>query len=401
MKTVGIIAEYNPFHNGHKKHIEKSKNITNSDHAIVVMSGNYVQRGTPAILNKYIRTKIALENGADVVIELPVHFSTSSAEFFSSAAVHILSHIGIVDSLCFGSETGDLETLKKIALYLNNEPENYKNCLRNFLKEGFSYPDARSNALKNILNIDPNIIKSPNNILAIEYLKALEKLKNPLEAFTIKREIADYHSTEIYEELASATAVRKAISENNFASCQNVVPNFDFYKKILEFTPINNINNYSHLFHYILASRGKDYVRSILDVTEGLENRIFSCANDSFLIEDILNSVKTKRFTRTKLQRAIMHILLDITKNEFELLSYPRYARILGFRKDSSHLLHNMKKNSSIPIFTNLKDSKRLLDPEGTNMLQKEIFSTDLYYLTSGNASAKNIEFMEPVIIIH
>lgn len=408
MNIVGIIAEYNPFHNGHKIHLQKSKEITNSKFSIVVMSGNFVQRGEPSIIDKYIRTKFALINGADVVIEIPVHCSTSSAEFFASSAINLLNKTNIVTSVCFGSECGHIETLKEVAKEFTSESEIFKTELKSQLKSGVSYPKARLNSLQLSNDSLTEALIHPNNILAVEYLKALIKLNSKIKPFTIKRETSNYHSTQIIGNIASATAIRAATINGDFESIKKALPEniFSEYKNILDGNSIPSLNNLSQILHYIIRNSENDTVLSqILDVTEGLENRIIKFSNKNFYINDIISYVKTKRYTFTKLQRAVLHILLNITDEDFNLLNsygYAPYIRVLGFRKESSFLLKEIEMNSSSPLITNIKNAYKVLDENQLNFLKKEIRCTDIYNLSKLSSSniQKNIEYSIPLVIV-
>ena len=213
MKTVGLITEYNPFHNGHLYHIEKAKELTGADRVIVIMSGDYVQRGTPAVLSKHSRAHMALLNGASVVLELPVCYSCASAEFFAKGAVSVLDGLGCIDALCFGSECGNLEHLTSIAHLLSAEPETYRHHLQSSLKNGMSFPAARCHALEKMTGdaYASQILSDPNNILGIEYLKALKELNSPIVPFTLKREFSGYHDTELHDCSSSASAIRKVL----------------------------------------------------------------------------------------------------------------------------------------------------------------------------------------------
>ncbi len=399
MKITGIIAEYNPFHNGHKYHIEQSKKITNSEYCIVVMSGNYVQRGEPAITDKWTRTKMALQNGADIVIELPCVYATSSAESFAFGAVSLLNSTNIVSSMCFGSETNDIESIKNLANILCNEPYEYQNILKQELKKGLVFPVARANALK--LFTGNECVSSPNNILAVEYIKALLKLNSNIQPFTIKRQIAEYHSTDILENIASATAIRLALKNNNKELLSKVIPkdSLDTFLKSIEegIAPIF-FDNFSALLHYKLRTNQSE-LSDILDITEGIENRIINYAKTNFNISDIVSEVKTKRYTYTKIQRALLHIILDIKKDDLKPCNY---LRVLGFRKSSEHLLSKLYHNSFIPVITNLKNSNKLLLKDALNMLNKDIISTDIYYLNNPNLKQRkpNREYTTPIIIV-
>ena len=220
MRIVGIIAEYNPFHNGHQYHIEKSLELTGADAAVVVMSGNFIQRGAPAIMPKHSRAKMALKNGASLVIELPVPYATGSAEYFAYGAVSLLDDFGCVDALCFGSECGNLNLLKTLAKILVKEPAEYKELLSCYLKQGNSFPLARQYAMRDYLHSDQvnDILAEPNNILGIEYLKALYRLNSTIEPYTIQRVSSHYHDQELQESYSSASAIRNVIKSEDFDS---------------------------------------------------------------------------------------------------------------------------------------------------------------------------------------
>lgn len=395
--TVGIIAEYNPFHNGHIMHIEQSKKITKSNHCIVAMSGNFVQRGEPAICNKQIRTKAALLNGADLVIEIPVIYATASADIFAYGSVNLLDKTGIVDFLCFGSEEGNINTMLNVSETLSSETNNFKEELKKELKKGISYPSARLKALSTIFKKDLSFLSKPNNILAIEYLKTLKTLKSNIKPYTIKREYADFNSTEISGNIASATAIRNAIMHNDFSAIKNCTPS-NTYEILIEsvksYSP--SINDYSKILHYIIRTQSKQYLSSISDITEGIENRILKNAEIP-IITDLLNAVKTKRYTYTKLQRSILHIILDIKKSDLNLYNFP-YIRILGFRKESSNILNELVKKSKIPLITNIKNAEKIIDENGMYILEKEIKSTDLYYINSTLKIGQ--EYKNPIVIV-
>ncbi len=277
---LGIITEYNPFHNGHKLHIEKSKQKTNSKYCIVVMSGNFCQRGEPAIFDKYLRTKMALLNGADIVLELPLTFATASAELFALGAIDILDKTGIITNICFGSEDGNIENFLEIANILSNEPYNFKQNLSYFLNQGLSFPKARINALEKTLNKSLDFLKEPNNILSIEYLKAINKLNSNIIANTIKREQATFHSTNIAGNIASATAIRNCFFENKIDNIKNVVPNNCF--ELINNISVHNmplLDNYTNILKYILKTSNIENIKNIADITEGIENKIISNIN--------------------------------------------------------------------------------------------------------------------------
>lgn len=395
MRVVSIISEYNPFHNGHKYQIEKAKKLTNSDYCVIIMSSNFVQRGEPAIVDKWTRTKMALRNGADLVIELPVHFATSSAEFFSYASVILINNLGIIDYLCFGSEVGDLSILKNLANVLCNEPEEFKSYLHEQINKGISFATARSNALikfitnNNLSSLSQeelkHIIKSPNNILGIEYLKSLIRLNSTIKPVTIKRIGTHYHDEHIVGNIASATGIRKAVSESNLNIIDGCMPNSAF--KLLEEQIQRNkgpifLDDFSSLFQYKLKTSTPSQLARHVDITEGLENRILNASTNAFSISDIITNTSTKRYPITKIKRAILHILLDINKKDYNSFienNYVQYVKVLGFRKESSVLLKNMKDHCNLPIISNVKDSMKTLNSIQRKMLEQEIKSTDIY----------------------
>lgn len=397
---LGIITEYNPFHNGHKLHIEKSKSKTNSPYCVVVMSGNFSQRGEPTIFDKYLRTKMALLNGADIVLELPVTFATSSAELFALGAVDILDKTGVVTDICFGSEEGTLNSFLEVANILSNETDIFKNHLNHFLNKGLCFPKARFKALQSTLNNPLDFLNQPNNILSIEYLKAINTLNSNIKPNTIRREKADFHSQNINGNIASATAIRQAFSNNNFDELKNVMPTncFDLIKNILPYN-MPKIDDYTPVLKYILKTSNIEDLKKISDITEGLENKIIENI-DSSSITQLINNIKSKRYTYTKLQRAILHIILNITKEEQNYLkqNLNPYIRVLGFKKSSSHILKSLTDNAKVPVVTNLKNAKNNLDDKGLYYLNKEIKSTDIYYL-SANKKIRQ-EFKEPLVIV-
>ncbi len=398
--ALGLITEYNPFHYGHLHHLNKSKKITNNKDTIVVMSGNFTQRGEPAIYDKYLRTNMALQNGVDMVIELPTLYSTSSAEFFARETINILNKCGIVDSVCFGSECGNISELKKISSFFVEEKKgmnpDYKNVLNKYLKEGINYPTARNRAYEYFFG-NNEILSSPNNILGIEYLKALEEQNSSINPFTINRIKSDYNSTEIEGIITSATSIRNSLHKNNISELKKCMPNANLINNVT----FSDYNKLSTVFHYIVHNLESNELGNILDITEGLENRIVNIANETFLLSNIINKVKTKRFTLTKIQRAILHIILNIQKSTFEYynqLGGTPYVRVLGFNKEKQYLLKQLTQKSELPVITNLKNAKNILNNDAYNLLCSEIKYTDIYNLTV-NKYKKNYELSQSLVI--
>lgn len=379
MKIVGLITEYNPFHNGHLYHIKKAREITKADAVIVVMSGNFVQRGTPAIMPKHLRAQAALKAGASLVIELPVCYATGSAEFFAYGAVSLLNKLGCVDSICFGSECGDIEILQELAKIIAKEPMEYKQFLNKYLKIGNSFPLAREKAMKDYLNSDiaDLILGKPNNILGIEYLKALSRLNSTIKPYTVQRIYSNYHDEELQETYSSASAIRSELAENALENLENQIPDTSISllkENYLKRYPIYP-NDFSLLLKYRLMNETKASLQEYMDVSEDLANRISNRLNEFMNIEQFCELLKTKEVTYSRISRALIHILLNIKKEDHTEIEY---ARMLGFRKDQAFVLSEIKRTTAIPLISKLGTADFLSD-SAKNMLNTDIFSSNLY----------------------
>lgn len=391
MKVCGIIAEYNPFHNGHAYHIEKTKEVTNCDAIVAIMSGNFVQRGAPALFDKWTRTEMALKNGIDLVIELPTYYATSSAEFFAQGSVGLLDSLGIVDSLSFGAKTTDLDALKRVANVLYLEPNDYKTMLQNELKKGLSFPIARSNALKNFIKKEydakyiSEILLDANNVLGIEYLKALMYNNSPIVPNIIKRKGEDYNSTNIVDGVCSATAIRKLLEKQEIEVLQDVMPkeSFDILNtELLSGKQPMNIEKYEKEIFYILRRSLANDLFELADVSEGLENVLKKASNETTEIEKLIDMMKSKRYTRTRIQRILLHALLNITKDEVNNYKYnPQYIRVLGFTKTGEKLLTQIYNKSNLPIVTSVSKFLKSANETGRRMIEKDILATNIYTL--------------------
>ena len=416
MKVVGIIAEYNPFHNGHLYHIKEAKKQTGADYVIVIMSGNFVQRGSPAIINKYARTKSAIESGTDLVIELPVVYSTSSAEFFALGAISILDQLGIVDYVCFGSETNDINALTSVAKYLIMNPDEYNKDVNKYMKSGITFPVARQKAIiKNNPSINTDIISSPNNILGVEYIKALLKFNSPIKPFTIERKHAGYHETDLNitrlaptSSISSATALRKFIKEQSFLSTiETQLPDsmYNIFKQEYKKTfPVYD-NDFSLLLKYKLLSEDNKSLVEYIDLSKDLANRINNTSFGEYDLSSYTREIKTKQWTHTRIKRVLIHILLDLkTKNlkQYNDNKYSQYARILGFNKDSSSLINKIKESTKIPILSKLSEADNILPPIGLQMLREDIYAANIYNLIIQEKFGTNVdnEFKQDLIII-
>lgn len=407
MRTLGIIAEYNPFHKGHRYMIEEAKRKTGATRVVAVMSGSFVQRGEPAIFDKWTRTEAALQNGVDLVLELPVLFAVSNAETFATGAVRMLEDTGLVDALCFGSESGNLTLLQEAAKLMTNETEEFQRILKENLSSGMSYAAARARALEVVSKISSQILTQPNHILGLEYLKALDRYNCHMQPITIRREGAEYHNPSLEEQFASASAIRKGLLEEEQNAAMGQVPENcqDLYNKVLSLgTAPVEWSNLEAALNFKLRTMSPEEVKDISEVTEGLENRILHAVDSAYDIEDIIQFIKTKRYTRTKIQRILLHILLDIKESEVDyFLKKNRvpYLRVLGFHKDSD-LLGELSQSAKVPVLTNLKKMHDVLDADGMHLLALEKLATDLHTLASPNPlyRAPNSDFTTPMVIL-
>lgn len=406
--VVGIIAEYNPFHNGHAYHLEKSKELAKADYVIAVVSGNFVQRGNVSLINKWDKANMALTNGADLVIELPTVYSISSAENFAYGAVKILDSLNIVDYISFGTELDDISILDKCADILYKQPQKFVNLLNHELSKGVSFPKARENALLMYLNDIrkySNVLSSPNNILAIEYLKALKKLKSHIRPIAIKRKNTGYNDLNITDNFASATAIRKKIIDNTPAGLSKLMPPNSYrvlYNSIQKGHYVKDITSFEKEIIYTLRKMSLKEIENIPDVTEGLEHAIKNAANSCNTIDEFMNIIKTKRYTNTRIQRILLYALLGITKDNMKTSTKVQpYIRVLGMNKKGKDLISVIKRsNPNLNIITSVKKyidsnpNKALL-----NMLNIDINATNTYTLEYEKDSWSNLDFTHNMII--
>lgn len=406
-KVLGIISEYNPFHNGHLYHLENSKKLTGCDYSIAIMSGNFTQRGSTSIINKWEKTKMALSNGIDLIIELPILYSISSAENFADGAIKILNSLGIVDYLSFGSETPDINILKNIANVLYFEPNEYKNILSHELKKGLSFPKARENALLMYLNdirTYSGVLSSPNNILGIEYLKALKKYKSEIKPVCVKRFESEYNSTNFSNDIASATAIRSLIKNRSFEIIKTLVPS-DTYSILIDNIRnghiVEDLNVFEKEIIYVLRKMSIEEISNLPDVSEGLEFAIKDAANSCNSIIEFLSMVKSKRYTSTRIQRILLYALLGITKKDMEISKNTLpYVRILGFNENGKKLVSEISKNN--PKLKMITSVKKFVDSDKNKnlkqMLEKDIFATNVYTIGYEYDSLNNLDFKNGII---
>ena len=416
MKVAGVITEYNPFHNGHKYQLEQIKRQTSADYIVVVMSGDFVQRGEPAIIDKYERTRMALLSGADLVLELPSVFATASAEFFAGGGVSVLKNTGIVDTLCYGVESVDHELTKLVAGVLKNPPAEYSTSLARLIQGGMSFPAARSRALCEYFRdtydsasekLD-TFIASPNNILAIEYEKAL--MDCDITGFPIQRVGEGYHSIDSTSEFSSATAVRGVISTLIDIDKHNTITNMQLDNswisaKFSQLMPsdcadilVNCIlgghivfpDDISEMLYYRLLTWKDKGFAQYSDCTKELSAKIVKNIYKYESFTQFCNLLKSKNLTYTRISRVLTHILLGIENDDFNICMDNPYLRILGFKKSSGELMHLLKKRASTPIITKVADAPY-------ELISKDIFAADLY---GRLCHSQQNEFTHGVVII-
>ncbi|KKC46808.1 nucleotidyltransferase [Paenibacillus sp. D9] len=393
MRTAGLIVEYNPFHNGHAYHLQKSVEAAGADAVVAVMSGHFLQRGEPALMDKWARARTALLGGCDLVLELPLAYSVQPAEWFAHGAVAVLESTGVVDAFCFGSESGRLEPLSRAAGLLADEPDEFRALLRHRLGEGAPYPSAYSFALMEYmarsgdaadLGLSPEELALPNQTLGLHYLIALRRLKGRMEPLTIRREGAGYHDPVAESgSIASATALRKKLSEgSSLSSLAPFVPPGTI--EVLEQqwqegnAPRSWDDYFPQLLHRILTDAPAS-LAGILGMGEGLEHRLLSSLRElpAAGMEALLQAMKTKRYTRTRLQRALLGVLLDLRKDELSperLNGGPGYIRVLGFTPKGRELLARMRRSASAPVLLSAARA-----PQGLSMLELDVRATAVY----------------------
>lgn len=407
-RVIGIIAEYNPFHNGHYYHMQKAKQVAGADFCVAVISGNFTQRGDTSIVNKWAKAYMAICGGADLVLELPTIYSISSAENFASGAIKILDSLKVVDCFSFGAEANDLATLNNIANVLYDEPRTYTNILNHELQKGISYPAARENALLMYLNDIKryaNVINNPNNILAIEYLKALKTQKSKLEPIMIKRNKVYYNDDRIVDDFASATAIRKLLARREYEDLRKVMPRSTYQilgQEMRNGHMVLSLDKFEKEIIYTIRRMTTAEIADLPDVSEGLENAIKNAADNCNTLKELIESVKSKRYTQTRIQRILLYALLGTNKKMMEnSKKVTPYARVLGFTQKGKSLISEISKaNPKINMITSVKkymeqNNNRQLQ----EMLKTDIFATDIYTLGYEYDSKANLDFTNNMII--
>ena len=402
MKIAAIIAEYNPLHQGHRYHMEKARELSGADYVVAALSGDFVQRGAPAVFDKYQRTQMALLAGADLVLEIPSVFAAGSAEDFAFAGVALLSGLGADGFLIFGSEAGDTAPLLSAASILNEEPEGFQALLRSFLSQGLSYPLARERALSAFsgtseISSSCGVFSSPNNILGIEYCRALLKQQSQLKPLTVLRR-GGYHDPGLIAGspdpdspscFSSASAIRKAIQEwdmeksgDLWEALSSHIPQElrSFYDAPLPLYT-DDLSLLLNTAILSLSHSGRsfaDYEGFSPELAARLGKHLYSASS----WEGRIAQLKTKNYTYTRISRALLHLVLGVTKGMCQAMrenGYAPYARILGFRKNALPLLSYIKRNTSVPLITKTADSERAVGPEIFSFLQQDFYASHIY----------------------
>ncbi len=366
MKICAIICEYNPLHYGHFYHIQKAKELSGCDAVMCIQAGNFTQRGEPAITNKYVRARMAIEAGADIVVQIPTAYCCSSAEIFAMAGVKIANSFENVTHLAFGCETENYELLKEISKYFVNEPKEYKERLKKYLDAGNSLPVSRSKAIEELMKEDKvifseitetlNILTKPNNILAIEYLKALQKTKSKIEPVFTTRSNSDYNSADLNGKDSSATAIRtRLLTKQKVGSIKKLIPPFTYklLKEDIDVYGLPDLDLYNDLCSYVVKTSSSTEYKNVYDVSEGIENRFLDSAKKFKDFNELLLDVKTKRYTYTRLKRIVLRLLLkidkDIVSQIYKMEKLP-FIKVLAFNAEKKDFLSNISADTNLII---------------------------------------------------
>ncbi len=402
MSIAAIIAEYNPFHTGHMYQIKKLKELTGCQSIVIIMSGNYVQRGTPAIYDKYLRTEMALKCGADAVIELPVFYSNASSEYFGHGAVDLVNSLGCIDYLCFGCESDNITLLNKIAEISAKEPEQFRKHFKERISDGLPYAKCKEEAILSCIDDNlkqevSDILSKPNCILAIEYLKALRLLKSTIKPVIIKRE-GDYHSTNPGDIYASSTAIRKNIL-NNLSEAEPYIPSeiIDLYQSGY---PLTADDFSEYLIPQIIFNESLD---DFMGISPFMRNRILNMVSQFTNFSDFVDLLSGKHITKSGIRRGLMHIILNIKNDDIHNSVSNKYIRLLGFNSKNTCILKDIKVNSSIPFICKMANSKKELSEDAYKMLMHNVKCDELYHITlcrKYNLKTTKNEFNHGLVIL-
>lgn len=415
MKIAGIIAEYNPLHNGHLYHMEKTRELTGADYLIVLMSGDFVQRGEPALLRKHVRTEMALRSGADLVLELPLEYSTGSAEFFSEGAVRILDGLNAVRWLSFGSESGEIRSFQAVAPILCQEPPFYRQLLQENLRLGSSFPKAREKALSIYLSAqgaelsrESGLLSSPNNILGVEYCKALFRLNSSILPVTVSRRGGGYHTEELHSLFSSAAAIRKHLltaKDSSLLSAQMPASVYSLLEAQLRQNALAETDDFSLLLKYALLRADSGQILQYQDVSPDLAKRIYNRLNQYQTFSQFTALLKTKELTYSRIQRSLLHILLGVPASVSRDTScYPSacFARILGMKRSAGPLLSALRKSSRIPLIDKPAQAEKLLDKPSADSFRLTVLASNLWESVISQKTGQPFvhEFEKPMVIV-
>lgn len=395
MNNYAIISEFNPFHKGHKFLVDSCRE-NGATHITAIMSGNFVQRGDVAIISKRLRTEMALKNGVDLVVELPLPYAVANAQVFARGGVSIASDMGCVDKLAFASECGDVDLLKQIAEITVSEK--FNEIFKDEISRGISYPNALTKAVENTCIDLKDIISSPNNVLGIEYIKALSEINSDIKPFTIKRKGDSHNSTEISSELASASNIRKLLTENK--DVYKYIPESccEILEKAITNGELATLEENMRGVMLKLRNMSISDISSIADVSEGLENRLFNAIQKSCSIDEIIENTKSKRYTYARIRRLIISCLLGITSDYTK--NTPSYIRVLGFNKKGAEILGCMKKSATLPVVTKLTNLPENISDNARKALELEIKSTDIYHTFTKAIKPCGMEYKNGVVVL-
>ena len=421
MKVAGIITEYNPFHNGHKYQIDRVRDQTGADHVVVIMSGNFLERGVPAITDKYTRAQMALNCGADLVLELPSLWATASAERFAAAGVSLLASTGVIDTICYGAEQPDSALMQRIVRILIESASNVATCNQKLIelqKQGLTYPAARARAISELLtDCDEdtvlNFLSTPNNILALEYEKAIAKWNaahtRHIHGYGIQRVGGGYHDEAVHTQYSSATAIRRLLleepSEADLNALKTQVPAFVYgqLQKAASSGSLMDTDDFSAaLYARLWTYRSVGYTQ-FADCNTELSNKIANQLDQFTSFTDLATLLKTREVTYTRVCRVLIHILLDIRQGDYaDYTPDDAYLRVLGFRRDATPLLSAIKKEASLPLVTKMADASSILSDRSNSLLARDIAAADLYrsIRTIRTGQTLRNEFTQPIVII-
>ncbi|MGM0413829.1 MAG: nucleotidyltransferase [Bacillota bacterium] len=411
MQTTGLIVEYNPFHNGHNYHLKQSKIITDSQPAIAVMSGNFTQRGEPALLDKWIRSKMAIQAGVDLVLELPVSYAIRSAEYFARGAVLTLAYTGLVNKIVFGSEQGNLKILEEISSLLVSESSEFKKLIKSNLNNGLSFPQARAEVIREILGEDAyRIISKPNNILAIEYLKAIKKYNLPIQAKTIERKDSNYHDKSPGQtDITSATAIRKLVYNNKIKTATKYIPECNreiFINSILTGKGPASLETWKSYSLFNIRRLDQNELLDIPAISHNLANSILDLRNKVNTYSELIESLTSKTYPKSRIRRAVIQASLRLSKSKYRKLKLetPAYLRVLAIGSKGKNILSELADKARVPIIIQPANYLNIPDFNTSNKLKYQLSldlnASNLYSLLIPDKTARtgNRDFTERLI---